>query len=252
MPSKWSWVALGAGAYVAFALSLFPAATAVHWLAPPQLELAGIQGTVWSGSAAVGSVAGLAVRDLRWSLRPWPLFLGRIGGRFEAELDDGFVNAELNVGSNTVRLSDVRASTSLSTLHRLLPIQGMQGLASVALASLELQNGWPTRVVGELNLAQLQAEPLMPSANVRLLPLGDYAVRFNDTGGEGLAADFRDTGGPLEVAGTITMDLERRYALDALVAARPGAPQLLLDGLAVMTSEPDADGRRRLQMTGSL
>lgn len=252
MPSRWSWVALGAGAYIAFALSLFPAATALRWFAPPELNLVGVQGTVWSGAAAVGSVAGLAVRDVRWNLRPWPLFLGRVGARFEAQLDDGFVNAEIAASPSSVELRDVRASTSLPMLRALLPIEGMQGLANATFSAVELRNGWPTRIVGELRLAQLQAEPLIPMANIRVIPLGDYEVRFDDTGGEGVAAEFRDSGGPLEVSGTLTMDLERRYALDALVEPRPGAPQALLDGLAVMTSDPDTDGRRRLQLTGSL
>lgn len=252
MPSKWSWLALGAGAYVAFALSLFPAATAIRLLAPPELGLVGVQGTLWSGSAAVGSIAGLAVRDVRWTVRAWPLLIGRLGGRFAAELDDGFVDAELAASGRTLRLTDLRASTSLPTLRQLLPIQGIEGVASATLATLELRDGWPVSVVGELQLAQLQTAPLIATRNAGLIPLGDYEVRFTDTGGQGVAAEVRDTGGPLEVAGTLTLDLERRYTLDALVEPRPGAPQALIDGLAVMTADPDAEGRRRLQMNGSL
>ncbi len=252
MPSQWSWVALGAGAYVAFVLSSVPAATALRWFAPPELDLVGVEGTIWAGSAAAGAVAGLAVRDVHWRLRPWPLLLGRVGADVDAQLDDGFVEARVAAAGSSVRLSDLRASTSLPTLRRVLPIQGMQGLASATLAALELRDGWPTRVVGVLRLAQLQAEPLMPIPNVRLVPLGDYEVRFNDSEGAGIAAEFRDTGGPLEVTGTLTLDLERRYTLDALVEARPNAPQPLVEGLAAMTSEPDAEGRRRLEMTGTL
>jgi len=33
---------------------------------------------------------------------------------------------------------------------------------------------------------------------------------------------------------------------------RPDAPQELVDGINVMTTEPDAEGRRRLMLNGSL
>ena len=48
------------------------------------------------------------------------------------------------------------------------------------------------------------------------------------------------------------MDDARTYAIDALVEPRAGAPEMLVEGLKIMTAEPDAEGRRRLNLTGSL
>ena len=67
-----------------------------------------------------------------------------------------------------------------------------------------------------------------------------------------LQRSFVDNGGPLEVAGTVNIDDTRTYALDALVEPRAGAPESLVEGLKIMTAEPDAEGRRRLNLTGSL
>jgi hypothetical protein len=251
-------VALGVGAYIAFLLSSLPATTAYRALTSFSaveangIDFAGIQGTIWSGSASLGSVGGLAVHDVRWQLRAWPLLLGRLAGRFEAQLDDGFINAQLRASASSVRFDDLRVSTSLPALSSVLPLQGMQGLASATFTTLELRDGWPAEAVGELRLAQLQARPLIPTGAPGLIPLGDYEVRFTETADEGLAAAIRDAGGPLEVTGTLALDRERRYLIDALLLARPSAPQALLDGIAVMTAEPDAAGRRRLMLTGSL
>jgi hypothetical protein len=48
------------------------------------------------------------------------------------------------------------------------------------------------------------------------------------------------------------MDDTRTYSIDALIEPRAGAPESLVEGLKIMTAEPDAEGRRRLSLTGSL
>ena len=68
----WHWLALGIGAYLAFALSSFPAGTAYAWFAPAGLQLEGLEGTLWSGRAAAGkreaeqSQPGDGVRPCEW------------------------------------------------------------------------------------------------------------------------------------------------------------------------------------------
>jgi general secretion pathway protein N len=253
VPNRWSWLALGVGAYLAFTISKFPATTAYAWFAPEGVvALTGIEGTVWSGGAAAGSVAGLAVNDLRWRMRPWALLTGRVGANLEARLADGFVSANATASPSRVRLRDVRGSTSLPTLAGLLPVRGMRGQANIALSELELEDGWPTAIVGELRLAALEVAPLVSTGGGQLFELGDYTVRFTEAADRGIAASFGDGGGPFEVTGTVALDANRNYMLDALVEPRPGAPQELVDGLALMTAEPDPEGRRRLMLTGSL
>jgi len=250
---RWSWLALGVGAYLAFTLSTFPAGTAVHLFVPPPVVLNGIQGTVWSGSAASGTIGGLPVQDLRWHVRPWTLLTGRVGANVEARLADGFLNTGITASTSRVQFNDLRGGTSLATVASMVPVSGMSGQASVALSSLEIENGWPTHIVGELKLAALQVAPFIPSGRSgNLVPLGDYTVTFGEAPARTIAARFVDNGGPLEVAGTLALTPAREYTLDALIKPREGAPQQLVDGLNVMTADPDANGRRRLTLTGSL
>lgn len=248
MKNRWSWLALGVGAYLAFALSTFPAGTAVSWFVPAPVALNGIQGTVWSGSAASGTIGGLPVQDVRWHVRAWTLLTGRVGANVEARLADGFLNTGLTASTSRVQFNDLRGGTSLATVALMLPVRGMRGQASFALSSLELENGWPAHILGELKLAALE----IANGNSNPVPLGDYTVTFGEAPERSIAARFVDNGGPLEVAGTLVVSPAREYTFDALIKPRDGAPQQLVDGLNVMTAEPNSDGRRRLTLTGSL
>ena len=250
--SRWSWWAVGFGAYVAFTLATFPATTALRWFAPPAITFAGVSGTLWSGSAASCSIAGFTAEALRWRVRPLALLLGRISASVDARIPDGFVTGVVTASPSRVRLSELRGATSLPALAAMLPVRGMRGQASVALEDLVLENGWPASVIGELKLAGLETAPLIPDGTGALLPLGDYTVTFLPAPPGALAAQFVDNGGPLEVAGTVNLDNTRTYALDALIEPRAGAPEALVEGLKIMTAEPDAEGRRRLNLTGSL
>jgi general secretion pathway protein N len=250
----WHWVALGIGAYFAFALSSFPAGTAYAWFAPAGLQLDGLEGTLWSGRAAAGNVGNLSLRDVRWSVHAWQLLLGRVAADLRAQLDEGYVAAHVKATRSHVSLSEVRASTSLSTLRAVLPISGLRGEANLTLSALELDvaKAWPTKVVGDLKLLQLETTPLsLTGPRGKLFPIGNYDVRLSEGPGP-INATFSDTGGPLEVSGTLAVNAARAYFLDGMVKPRADAPQELVDGLNVIASDPDAEGRRRLMLNGSL
>ncbi len=253
MKNRWSWLALGVGAYLAFTLTTFPAGTALRWLAPPQVALNGIRGTVWTGSAAGGTIGGMPVQDVRWHVRPWTLLTGRLGANLEARLADGFLNTGITASTSRVQFSDLRGGTSLAAVGLMLPVRGMHGQASVALSSLELENAWPTHILGELKLAALEIASFMPTGSSNdLVPLGDYTVTFGEAPARSIAARFVDNGGPLEVAGTLVANAAREYTFDALIKPRNSASKDLVDALSIMTADPDPDGRRRLTLTGSL
>jgi hypothetical protein len=250
--NRWSWAALGLGAYVAFTLAMFPAGTALRWLAPPDVAFAGVAGTLWSGSAASCSFAGFTAESLRWRVRPAAFLLGRVSADVEARIPDGFIAGTITASPGTVRFGNLRGATSLPALAALLPVRGMRGQASVQLETLVLEDGWPTQAVGEVRLAGLEVTPLIPDGSGALLPLGDYTLTLLPSSAGEIAATVVDNGGPLEVEGTLRLDAARTYTIDALVKPRPNAPEMLVEGLAFMTTEPNAEGRRRLNLTGSL
>jgi general secretion pathway protein N len=251
--NRWPWLALGVGAYLAFALSLFPASAAVRWFAPSELVVVGLEGTVWSGRAASATVAGFGVANLRWRLDPWTLVTGRLRAQLEGQLDDGFISGEVTASGRRVELRDVRGGTSLAALDGLLPVGGMRGQVSANFARVVLEDGWPSTAVGELKVARLEVPPYVSSpGSPPTIGIGDYTVTFVEAPEGNLRGQVVDNGGPLELAGTASLDAQREYSLDAQIKPRPGAPEQLVQALEIMTTEPDANGRRRLTLTGSL
>jgi hypothetical protein len=221
---------------------------------PASLRLMGIEGTLWSGGAALGSAAGFALSDIHWDANALALLTGRAAGRLQARLSDGFIDTRVSATPSRVELKALRASTSLSSLGALLPIKGMQGLVSLTLDELRLVDGRPSAVVGRARVAQLAVPPLLPggSAGPALIQLGSYDIELKDTGGDGIAAEFHDTGGPMQVSGTLLLDSNGAYRLEGFVSPRADAPPELVQGLELMTGEPDSQGRRKFSLTGSL
>lgn len=251
---RWSWLALGLGAYIAFTLATFPAGVALRWFAPEGVTFAGVAGTLWTGSAASCSAQGMTLEALRWRVRPLSLFLGRLSANVEAKIPGGFVSGDVSAGPSSVRFSDLRAATSLPALAGVLPraLRSIRGQATVALESLVLEDGQLASVTGELKLAELEAPALISNGSGALVQLGNYTATFVPAPEGQLSARIVDNGGPLEVSGTVSLDVQRNYAIDALVKPRAGAPEMLVEGLKYMSSDPDAEGRRRLNQTGSL
>ena len=249
---KYSWIALGAGAYLAFVITLFPAATAYRWFAPDTVRLAGIEGTLWSGSAALGSVGNFGLTDIQWRLRPWMLLLARASGQFQARFADGLVTSDVEATFSRLTMRNLPASAALGGLGNFLPIGGTEGFVSANLAELQLEDQWPVAIAGEVRLGELAVPPLISSSGTPLIAMGNYQIRFSESPDPGVTGSFEDQGGPLQVSGTVRLNEGRSYLIKGNVSTRPGAPPELNQGLELMTAPPDASGQRAFSLNGSL
>src|SRR5690606_4786109 len=164
--------------------------------APDGLRMSGLSGTVWSGRAALASAEGLPLRDLRWQLDALPLLIGQTNARVQARLADGYVEAKVRASvSGRAVLRDVGLQTRLAALEPIVPIGDVRGQLRVALDRLELVDGLPASMVGRAILTELMVPTFVPGGRGDPVLLGDYALTFEDTGGEGLRARFNDTNG---------------------------------------------------------
>lgn len=251
MTSRASLLALGLGAYLAFAIVSFPASIAHRWFAPETLALAGVDGTIWRGRAAYGGIAGLGFSDLRWQLHPGALVTGRLGLDAEARLADGFVRTGVSISGGGITFRDLSATGRLATLAAAFPLlAGVRGDLSLSLDELELVDGWPRAATGSVRVGGLAAPPLMPIAGVTSIALGNYAARLTTTD-EGLAAIVNDEGGPLELEGRVDLGTDRSYALTSRIRPRADASDELVQGLKIL-APADADGWHALAQSGAL
>ena len=244
-------IALGCGAWLAFTASTIPAATVLRWFAPDTVRVSDVSGTIWSGSAALASVDGFPLRDLRWQIDALPLLLARLSGSAEADFSNGFVNTQFSVAGDTVSLSALQLSTSVATLANVMPVSGVSGGISAQLDSLTLASQWPTDAAGAVRISNLIVEPL-PGLGTVPMALGSFEVTLIPTDGQGLRGAIADLGGPLEVAAELSLSPTREYQLNGTVRERSSAPEELVHGLNFMTGAPDAQGRRELTFAGSL
>jgi hypothetical protein len=195
------------------------------------------------------------MRDLEWELAALPLLLGRLSIAFSVGLTDGSIIGSANATMRTLTLSNTRASTSLDTLGIWLPLRGVRGLINVNLDELELRDGWPVAIVGVLRLRQLEVPPLLPGAAAGPVILGDFELSNFEISSERVAARLRDTGGALEVEGTVALALQLEASIsgavpmfDVLVRERAEVSTALREPLEFLTVEVDDSGWRTLDL----
>ncbi len=250
---KFAWLALGAGAYLAFLVATLPAGIAASWLAPDQVSVSSPTGTAWNGQAAAASVPGLTVTDVRWRLKPLGLLLLRASGDIEFRLADGFGSTEFSAGpGGNVDLTDVRFASGIPTLAGVLPVYDTRGQVSATLDRLEIADGWVNNAVGEVRVADLEVEPIVPTGTPGRIALGNYEAVLSSADGGIIVADLNDAGGPLEVQGELRLQPDRNYEFSGRLRPRDDAPQSLRQGIELMAGLPDAAGMREMTLSGSL
>ena len=190
---------IGLVTFVAGVILLFPARVAYQWFAPDGVSLAGIHGSIWSGTAREANGGGLYLRDLRWRMRPLRLFTGKLGFDVEASPGNGFVEAGVALGlGGTVSIANLTASGSLQTFAGMLNMPGLNGNVSAQFERLQLRNGLPVAAEGTLAVDRLVA-PLIDPA-----PIGGYRMEFF-TNENGVTASVEDTNGAFDLAGSLTV-----------------------------------------------
>jgi general secretion pathway protein N len=220
----------------------FPARLALSWFAPSPIQAWGAEGTVWNGRAVEIALDGHGLGGLGWeahgrsllALRPtWDLVLRR---------SEGFAQATVVIsllGDRQV-IRDLDAALELSTLPPAIVPIGVTGRARIALQRLEFERGWPTVIVGQADVGEME----LPGV---ILPLGPFEFRFAERTG-GPLGEIRSTGGPLRVDGRIELPERGRWHFSAELAPGEDAPRELVEGLQFV-GEDIGGGRRRLEMS---
>lgn len=247
MKRLWPLIALGVGAFVILALVTLPASIVLSRLGSSGVTASGVSGSIWNGKAQVLLIRGTNVGSVEWDLHVLPLFTLHLNADVKVTRPDGFASTGLSVGpGGKVTLKGLTAALPLSAIN-LPQLTGWVGQVNAKFARVTLENGWPTSLDGTLDAVDVTGPARRP-ANV-----GSYRVVFDPATAtpELLQGAISDAGnGPLQIAGTFKLKPDRSYELDALVAARPGAPQNLTRALEFL-GPPDPQGRRQFSMAGA-
>jgi general secretion pathway protein N len=238
-------VSVGLLTFVLAFITMFPARAAYNWFAPEAVRLSGLEGSVWSGSAAEASVAGLYFRDLRWRMRPLLLFTGKVATSIEASPSSGFLEADVALGfGGDVTLTNVNGSLPLSAFATIARVPGLAGTTSIQFVELRIRDGLPVAADGTLSVANLVA-PMVDAA-----PIGGYRAEFF-TEDNAVVASVEDVNGVFDLAGSLTISADRNYQFLGKVAATDNTSDKLRRQLRFLGS-PNDRGQHDIRLEGQL
>lgn len=248
MKRPWSLVALGVLAYLAFAIVTLPASVVIPRVQPAGVVLAGLDGTVWNGSAQVLQLGGSHIGSVGWNVHVLPLFALRAAADINLKRTDGFAQGTVSVSRQRVQLANFAASFPISAIPAHLAPGGWTGSLNARISELTFLEGWPVSATGTIDLVDLTGPARRP-AN-----LGTFQVKLPVETNEPntLVGSVNDIEGPLQIAGKVHLkSTDRSYLLEGLIAAKPDAPAEYSRGLEYL-GPPDAQGRRPFSVSGTM
>lgn len=240
------------GAYLLFLLLTLPAAQLYQWAAQRgalPVDVYQLSGTLWRGRATAMRMDGLSLDGPSWTFRPSALLLGRVEFGLNAALGNGTVETVAGRAlGGAMYARDLRLSAPLREIAALTgePDMGLTGRATAQIDELRVEDGMLRRLDGRVDVA---GTGLGPPANV---VLGGFTVVFETDAENGVFnGTLQDAGGPLQASGTITLQPDGSYALNARVGARESGDNNLRQALN-MLGRPGADGRVPVTANGRI
>ncbi len=224
---------------------LFPARAAVNWFVPEGIQVSGIKGTVWSGSASAVAAPGVYLARLEWRLSPLSLLTLGPSVDFSASPGRGFIEANAKIrGADSIELRDLNASLPLSMIAGAVNTPGLDGNASLQFEHLAFSNGLPSSARGTARVADLRLPLVQPGS------LGGYLMEFVEAD-DGIVASIEDAEGIVDVAGSLSLRPDRSYQLLAQVAVTSSTPSELAERMRFMP-RGNAEGQYEIRLEGSL
>jgi general secretion pathway protein N len=236
-------------AAIAFALVLVVRLPArwLGWLLPAGLHCQQLDGSAWNGSCTGLVSGGSAIGDVSWNLQVLQLLRARLDLRLDLAGVGSSAHGDVAVGfGGAIHGRDVTLDLPLtSALVSSLPA-GAHARLRGTLARIE----WTGKYLAQLQGA-LMIQDLVGSQGQAL---GSYQVSFPP---DPAAADadmprgeVHDSGGPLELTGTVQLTHDPGYVVEGHVAPRPSASTDIVDMLKYLGS-PDASYRRPFSLMGT-
>jgi len=210
---------------------------------PPSLQTSGLQGTVWNGHAQRAQLNGLGLYELEWQAKPLGLLVLNPGWNVGAQTNNGYLETVVYARGQNLKLKDLRANLPLRDLP-LPPLVPLDGELFLDISELHLENRLPTKLVGETTLNNAALVGSSP------LPLGTLLIDWIDVDA-GLSGTINDLDGVVEVAGTVTVDSDGNYELNARLTPRASTSEEIVNALNLFARK-QTDGSWEILYRGSL
>ncbi len=241
---------VGMLAYLLFLGTLVPARYVYGWVAPRlhEVALGGVAGSLWSGRAARIVVNGRDLGGANWRLRPQALLVGRL--EYQLRWGGDLGQGRARVGRGLVGrpyVHQLHAELPAGALADLfgagVPV-GLGGALRADLKSVRFGSRWPDGADGEVSWEHAQLRDPVS------MDLGGFVVHL-ETAKDGIRGVLKDSGGPLQVQGQVTLAGNGSYRVTATLKPRGPQGEQLRSELQYL-GPPDARGRYSVALSGTL
>lgn len=236
---------LGLIVFLAVMVVTFPARVAYTWFAPAELQLSGIEGSIWNGSAAEGFAAGAYIQNINWQFKPMALLSGNLAYQTSSNPASGTMNSEVAVGlGGELTLSRLTGNLPLDLVHPAFQQNGIRGDIALQFDSVVISNGMPSTVVGSVTIEDFFVPDLSTST------LGDFRADFQMIDGN-VVGSVEDIAAVIDVAGTINLNADRSYTFIGTVAPTSATPASIVNQLPYLGSANER-GQHDFRFEGQL
>lgn len=249
MPKKQTLGLIGTGLalYLIFLAVLFPASLAwslTQERATP-LQLASLQGSIWSGSAGHVRYSNEMLGKLEWRLSPWSLLRGQPGAWISLNRNGETLEGHITMDSdNTLSASDLSLSIHGESLRSWTTPYLLHGEIQANLSALHYQPGKRVQAEGRLSFDNAEIE------GPQSLILGRIDASISPEA-EGSVLKFENNDSPLDMKGNIRLNGNGSYRVTAGVLNRDNQRRDINEALKIF-GKPDATGRIQLSYYGKL
>ena len=240
-----SLVTLGVVCFLIFLIIKLPANFALSLFAPDSVEFAGVEGSLWNGSANALVLSDSNVGSITWKIKWHHLLTLKLAADVELERpDNGFAQGIVAVGlGNSVQLKNFRALINSAVLQ-IPALSFINADLAFDLQQASLKAGWPTELHGTVNIANLRSNQVNAM-------LGNFSIAFLEQDELPLVGQFTDEQATLVAKGTLTLEADRRYSVQGAITPTNETDPSVRNALRFMGA-PDADGVVTLNMQGAL
>ncbi len=234
--------------YLLFLIVNLPASIVLSSVTlPANLSYSTVSGSVWSGKLQQVRYRGVSLGTVNWELSPFNLLLAELSSDISVVNNKQFLNTELTISySGKIELQETRFSVDLSLLQPLtygMPFS-YDGKASGYFPVSYFHKNNHIGLNGKLSLSSLAM--ISPQQQV----LGNFAINFRAENEGATSGKIKDTGGPLNISGQLSLKKNGLFTVSAKLASREAGSSL--EQAIAFLGAKDSSGRVQLNSSFKL
>jgi len=180
------------------------------------------------------------------------LLIGQLSLDIKTRWNGGFVEGQATAGiTGSISIDDLIAGFELAAIKGFIGAPDITGQANIRIKHLLLKDNWPVELLATGEIRDLSSSLMGRGDAARIGSVGIDFDTSTATDVNTLKGVIEDTGGALEISGTLLLTKPTDYGINVRVKARPEASQALQSNLAFLGTT-ESDGSRIFQLAGSL